>query len=76
MGGLGDILNTISNALKDDNGFDLSDLDKEVIELHRKLTEPKWAIEDEALREECEKLVVSWAVKQYFTAQNKPKKGD
>lgn len=66
MSSLGDILNTISNALQNDDGFDLSELDKAVVEMHLKLTEPKWVIEDEALREECEKLVISWAVKRYL----------
>jgi hypothetical protein len=42
-------------------------------ELHAKLTEPKWAIEDEALREECEKLVVSWAAKRYLDRPTKAK---
>jgi hypothetical protein len=65
MSSLFDILNTVSNALKDQEGFDLSELDREVAKLHLKLTEPRWAIEDEALREECEKLVVTWAVNGY-----------
>lgn len=67
MSNLFDILNTISNALQDSDGFDLSELDKAIAEIHLKLTEPKWAIEDEALREECEKLVISWAVKRYLS---------
>lgn len=66
MSSLFDILNTISVALKDDQGFDVSELDKAVFGLHAKLAEPKWAIEDEVLREECQKLVVQWATKRYF----------
>lgn len=66
MSTLFDILNTVSNALQDSEGFDMAELDKAVAELHAKLTETKWAIEDEALREECEKLVISWAVHRYL----------
>lgn len=66
MSSLYDILNTINVALVDDEGFDMAELDKAVAEMHLKLTEPKWAIEDEALRDECEKLVVQWAVKRYL----------
>lgn len=67
MSSLYDILNTISVALQNDEGFDLAELDKAVADMHLKLTEPKWAIEDEALRDECQKLVVQWAVKRYLT---------
>jgi hypothetical protein len=66
MSSLLDILNTVNNALADDSGFDLSELDKAVAEMHLKLTEPEWAIEDEALREECQKLVVQWAAQRYL----------
>ena len=66
MSSLYDILNTINAASKDDNGFDLAELDKAVAEMHLKLTETKWAIEDEALRDECQKLVVQWAAKRYL----------
>lgn len=67
MSNLFDILNTVNNALKDTGGFDLTELDKAVADLHLRLTEPKWSIEDEALREECQKLVVAWAAKRYLT---------
>lgn len=66
MGSLFDIINTVSNALKDDTGFDTIELDRAVAALHLKLTEPEWAIEDEALREECQKLVVAWATQRYL----------
>lgn len=66
MSNLFDILNTVNVALKDSEGFDMAELDKAVAEMHLKLTEPKWAIEDEALREECQKLVVSWAAHRYL----------
>ena len=66
MSSLLDILNTVNNALADDSGFDLSELDKAVAEMHLKLTEPEWAIEDETLREECQKLVVQWAAQRYL----------
>lgn len=66
MSSLLDILNTLNNALADDSGFDLSELDKAVAEMHLKLTEPEWAIEDETLREECQKLVVQWAAQRYL----------
>lgn len=66
MSSLLDILNTVNNALADDSGFDLSELDKAVAEMHLKLTEPEWAIEDEVLREECQKLVVQWAAQRYL----------
>ena len=69
MSSLYDILNTINVALKDDEGFDVAVLDKAVAEMHLKLTEPKWAIEDEALRDECQKLVVQWATKRYLAAR-------
>lgn len=71
MSSLLDILNTVSNALKDDNWFDLEELDKSVADLHIRLTDPRWAIEDEAMRQECEKLVVAWAVKRYKDGPSK-----
>ncbi len=70
MSSLFDILNTITNALKDNKGFDMAELDKAVAELHLKLTKPKWAIEDEALRDECQRLVVSWATKRYLETKS------
>lgn len=66
MGSLFDIVNTVNVALKDSDGFDLQELDQAVVDLHLKLTEPKWAIEDEALREECQKLIVAWAAQRYL----------
>lgn len=71
MSNLYDIMNTISVALKDDTGFDRVELQEIMVELHAKLTEPKWAIEDEVLREECEKLVVAWAANEYLSANTK-----
>jgi len=66
MSNLFDIVNTVSVALNDPKGFDWAEVDKAVIEIHAELTKTKWAIEDEALREEMEKLVVSWAAKRYL----------
>lgn len=68
MSSLFDIINTVNVALKDDEGFDWSELDKAMVDLHLKLTEPKWAIEDEALREECEKLLIRYAVQRYLVS--------
>lgn len=66
MSSLFDIINTVGVALQDSEGFDWDELDKAMIEIHRELTEPGWAIEDETLRDECEKLVVSWATQKYM----------
>lgn len=64
MSSLNDILTVANAAIKED--FDWSEVDKAMIELHKKLTEPNWAIEDEALREECEKMVVRYAAHRYL----------
>lgn len=61
---LSEILTKVNTAIHQD--FDWSEVDEAMLELHRMLTEPKWAIEDEALRDECEKLLVSYAVQRYL----------
>lgn len=66
MSNLFDIVNTVNVALKDPEGFDWAEVDKAMIEIHEKLTEPKWAIEDEKLRDEVEALVISWAAQRYL----------
>lgn len=71
MSTLFDLINTVNVAIKDSDGFDWADVDKAMVEIHAKLTEPKWAIEDEKLRDECEKLVVSWAAKRYLVGGNR-----
>lgn len=71
MSNLFDLLNTVNVALEDSDGFDWDEIDRAMTDIHAKLTEPKWAIEDEALRGECEKLVVQWAAKRYL-ANPKP----
>lgn len=70
MSNLYDVLNTVSNALGDSAGFDLGEIDKGIIALHTKLDEPEWAIEDELLREECQKLVVQFAAHRYLEAHH------
>jgi hypothetical protein len=66
MSNLFDIVNTVSVALNDPEGFDWAEVDKAMVEIHAKLTETKWAIEDEKLRDEMENLVISWAAKRYL----------
>lgn len=73
MSSLFDVLNTVSNALENSEGFDLSEIDKEMAKLHSKLTETKWAIEEEMLRSECEELLVQWVFKRYLTEELKDK---
>lgn len=73
MSSLFDIINTVNVALNDSEGFDWAEINKTMVELHAKLSEPKWAIEDEPLRKEVEKLFISYAAKEYLT---QPKKGN
>lgn len=63
---LSELIKDISEIIKDSDSFDWSELDKTMIELHTKLTEPKWAIEDEKLRKYCEDLVISWTAHKYI----------
>jgi len=72
MSSLYDIINTINVAVNDPKGFDWAELDHTMLELHAKLIEPKWAIEDEVLREELEKTMIRYAVGRYLDS----KKGD
>lgn len=71
MNNLFDLVNTVNVALKDPTGFDWDEVRKTMTEIHAKLTEPKWAIEDEALRGEVEKLLVAWAANEYVRTEEK-----
>lgn len=64
MSSLQEVLATVNKAIKEP--IDWKAVDTAMIELHNKLTEPKWAIEDEALREETEKLLVQMASQSYL----------
>lgn len=66
MSDLRDIMNRISAALKDDTGVNKNQLDRIFTDLHTELTKSDWAIEDEALREEYEKMFVHWTAKRYL----------
>ena len=63
MSSLNQIVTKMNKIAKEP--FDWSELDTAILELHNKLTEPKWAIEDEKLRDEYEKLLVQSVVLKF-----------
>ena len=63
MASVKEILDKVNQAIKEP--IDSTEYQEALVALHTKLTEPKWAIEDEKLRNEMEKLVVQMAVSKY-----------
>lgn len=58
-----EVLDRCNQAIKEPSDIEIY---KAMVLLHSKLSEPKWAIEDEALRDEMEKLTVQMTVANYM----------
>lgn len=61
---LNETLKRVNKALK--APLNQLEIDKAMILLHHRLTETKWAIKDEKLRGECEKLLIQMTVARYM----------
>lgn len=68
MGNLSSILEKVNHALEEPiNEFEIT---QAMLLLGNKLAEPKWAIEDEKLRDEYEKLMVQMVVRNYMSGRS------
>lgn len=52
--------------------FSWDEVDVAMIELHKQLSEPKWAIEDPVVRRELENMFVSHVVSRYLSDVETP----
>ena len=68
MSKLQTIVERLNKALNEP--VDEAELQDAILAVREKLSEPKWAIEDEKLRGEMEKLIVYHAVREYADAAN------
>lgn len=69
---LGKILKEVNKALE--KPMDWNEAELLLQDLHRKLTETKWAIEDEPLRKETERLFIQMVAGNYLK-KKEAKKG-
>jgi hypothetical protein len=64
MSNISEIVAQVNGAINEPFSWD--ELEKAMLAISAKLAEPKWAIEDEALRTEMENLLVQIAAHSYL----------